>query len=687
MGNAGAAGGGAGAPATAVAVPAGTGADIGAADAVAGPAVPGPRRIAVLPPEEARKIAAGEVVDRPAALVRELLDNAIDSGGTRIEVSVDGGGCRRVEVSDDGEGMDRENLELCTLTHATSKIRSLDDLARAETLGFRGEALAAAAAVAALEITSSVDGREAWKLLAGPGESRPPRLEPANRNRGASVRALGLFDTIPARKRFLKREGSEAMLCRQAFIDKALAFPQLDLRFIQDGALKLALPKVESPRERFAAIVLGASALSSRGERNFLHELYALGEGFRVTIVVGGPELYRNDRRQQFIFANRRRIQDFSLLQALEYGVQGWFPNGTHPVGAVYIDIDPALADFNIHPAKREVRFADSGAIHHAVTGALRGFLRSAPAGAGDSEPPFLFSGDFSPAPPPGRDATRFPGRGGGNREGDFRGNGQGDFRGGAADGPARHRAADYSAQVLAMEALLEHPPAFAPLPGRGREGSPGPGAAREGAGPAEGARYRAAEAEPPYGGEQAGERGEFRFIGRVFGLFLLAEQGDRLFIIDQHAAHERILYDRFLSAPIVKQELLVPIGLESESPQEDAFLRAKREEFKGLGIVIEEEGAGRWQITALPEGWRLSDGETREALRDLRKAGENLAERWAATLSCHRAVRDGDYLDVQSARTLAEAALALPVPRCPHGRPVWIELSREQLYRGVKRT
>jgi DNA mismatch repair protein MutL len=231
-----------------------------------------------------------------------------------------------------------------------------------------------------------------------------------------------------------------------------------------------------------------------------------------------------------------------------------------------------------------------------------------------------------------------------------------------------------HAARVLAMEALLERPPDFVPPPGRkAPEGGPD--------------RYTAAEAEAPYAVGKAGESAEFRFIGRVFGLFLLAERGDRLFIIDQHAAHERILYDRFLSAPIVKQELLVPINMDSESPQEDAFLSAKREELKNLGIVIEEEGAGRWQITALPEGWRLSDGETREALRDLRDAGENLAERWAATLSCHRAVRDGDYLDDQSARTLAEAALALPVPRCPHGRPVWVEVSREQLYRGVRRT
>jgi DNA mismatch repair protein MutL len=165
-----------------------------------------------------------------------------------------------------------------------------------------------------------------------------------------------------------------------------------------------------------------------------------------------------------------------------------------------------------------------------------------------------------------------------------------------------------------------------------------------------------------------------------------LAERGDRLYIIDQHAAHERILYDRFLSAPIARQELLVPVRFEAESPQEGRFFRARGEELAKLGVVIEEEG-DFWQITALPEGWRLSDGETLEALRDLQNAGENMAERWAATLSCRRAVKDGDILDDLSAAALAEAALALPVPRCPHGRPVWVEISRAGLYRGVRRT
>ncbi|MDR1863175.1 MAG: DNA mismatch repair endonuclease MutL [Treponema sp.] len=579
-----------------------------------------PPAIRVLPPEEAKKIAAGEVIDKPAALVREFIDNAIDAGAQLIETVVEEGGIFKTEVSDDGRGMGKEDLELCILTHATSKIRSMEDLRTAETLGFRGEALAAAAAVSRLEILSSLDGREAWKLSAGPEGKNPARLEQSRRSRGTSVRALGLFDTIPARKRFLKRAGSEAASCRQIFNEKAMAFPGIGFRFIQDGSLKAFLPPANSFKERFIQIFLTGE------EGSFLHEIAAGGDGFSLNIVVGGPEIFRNHRRQQFVFANGRRIQDYSLIQALEYGVQGWFPNGIHPLGAVYIDIDPALADFNIHPAKREARFADPGAIHHAVTQGLRDFFRH------------INAVSSSPAK-----------------------------QGGEAGG------------YLALEALFEKPPS-----------PPQTGA------PLRGEAW-AAETRPPYGPERirAGEKpapGESlspakpRFLGRIFDLFILIEKGDRLFIIDQHAAHERIQYNRFISGPIDEQELLVAIPFDTESLEDDAFLKTRKDDLARLGIRIEAAEGGGWRVEALPDLWRLSDAETVREILGLRSAGANMAERWAATLSCRRAVKDGDYLDEGAALALAEEALKLPVPLCPHGRPIWLEITREDLFRAVKR-
>ncbi|GHV95565.1 DNA mismatch repair protein MutL [Spirochaetia bacterium] len=602
--------------------------------------------IRVLPPEEARRIAAGEVIDRPAALIREFLDNAIDAGALNIEVSVEGGGSKKAEVSDDGNGMRREDMELCWLTHATSKIRSLEDLNTACTLGFRGEALAAAAAMAQIEIVSSVDGSEAWRLEVGPGESHPPNLERSRRTKGTTVRALKLYDSIPARKRFLKREGSEAGLCRQAFIDKALAFPQISFRYIQDGKLKCFFPAAASKKERFAAALLGAQ------EAAFLHEINVTGSGFSAAVVIGGPELCRGDKRLLHVFANGRRIQDYGLAQAMEYGVQGWFPNGTHPVGAVYVEIDPALADFNIHPAKREVRFRDGGAIHHAISAGLRDFCRrfNIARGAANAaeredvahnESGFLFGSAGGTAAYGAHGGSA--GYGGGHQM--------------AAN--AANASGIASAGALAMEALLERPPAFVSRPGRSRESA-------------------AAEEAPPYG--------EPRYAGRAFGLFIMVEWGEKLFIIDQHAAHERILYNRFLAGPIPKQELLAPIPFNTESDEDDRFLAAKREDLSRLAVEIKKDGTG-WNIEALPADWRLGDAETVREILELRKAGENMAERWAATLCCHQAVRDGDYLDDASAFALAREALNLPDPRCPHGRPVWTEISREALYKAVRRS
>ncbi|MDR0502689.1 MAG: DNA mismatch repair endonuclease MutL [Treponema sp.] len=587
-----------------------------------------PRRIFILPPEEARRIAAGEVVDRPAALVREFLDNAIDSLALNIEVSIEEGGCKKVEVTDDGGGMSREDLEFCSLAHATSKIRGLDDLDTAVTLGFRGEALAAAAAVSRLEIISSADGREAWQLITGPGENHPPKFEQTRRTKGTSVRALSLFENIPARKRFLKREGSEAALCRQSFTDKTLAFNKINFRFTQDGRLKDFFPAVPSKKARFAAAFLNA------GDEIYLNEINAAGNGFNAAVVIGGPELFRSDRRQLFVFANGRRVQDYSLIQAMEYGVQGFFPNGSHPIGAVFVEIDPALADFNIHPAKREVRFRDSGSIHHAVSGAVKSFFHKREA-AGISH----------------KNAEEEREQGSWNREWE------------------------------------EKPESWQHIKNKTRESDPQssiPGTNYSFNREKFGNMHSFTDESPPV-------YGEMKYAGRVFSLFILIEWAQKLYIIDQHAAHERILYNRFLAENIPKQPLLSPIPFITESDDDDRFLELKRGELSHLGVDIEKDesggkNAGAWRIEALPADWRLGDAATVKEILSLKTAGENMAQKWAAACCCHAAIKDGDYPDDETAFALGKEALQLPDPRCPHGRPIWTEISRDALFKAVRR-
>jgi len=583
-------------------------------------------RIKILPPEEARRIAAGEVVDRPAALLREFLDNAIDAGSLNIEVSIEEGGCKKVEVSDDGSGMSPEDLKLCFLAHATSKIRAIDDLDTAVTLGFRGEALAAAAAVSRLEIITSMNGREAFSLVTGPGGGNACKTEQTRRTKGTTIRALNLFETIPARKRFLKREGSEAALCRQIFTDKALAFNGINFRFQNGGKLLGFLPAVSTKKERFAAAVM-------QDDKNFLHEINVSGSGFTAEIVIGSPQLFKNDRRSIYIFANGRRIQDYSLMQAVEYGSQGWFPNGTHPVGAVYINIDPSLADFNIHPAKREVRFRDPGAVHQAISGGVKNF----------------FHGLYLK-----------------------------DSHGNAKNTEAQKEDSDRNTELF-QRYSYEDTKAQKHEEVREREYQ---------------YSFNNKSVTPANISVNAFDKEEMRYAGRIFGLFILIEWGDKLYIIDQHAAHERILYNRFLEEQVPKQELLTPIPFVTESDDEDAFLKVKRGELSRLGIDIkkDDEHCGGdiadngWQITSLPADWKIGDAATVKEILELRTAGENMAQRWAASLCCKAAVKDGDYLDGETSLSLAKEALALAEPFCPHGRPVWTEINRQALLKAVKR-
>jgi DNA mismatch repair protein MutL len=231
------------------------------------------------------------------------------------------------------------------------------------------------------------------------------------------------------------------------------------------------------------------------------------------------------------------------------------------------------------------------------------------------------------------------------------------------------------------MEALLERKDEFTGLlrrsgPDWSRIGGTDAGSAEAGIAAEPGTAYsRAAESRD----------GMLRLVGRIFGLFIIVEKGDRIFIIDQHAAHERILYERFLSKPIAAQELLVAIPFSTESEAEDRFLRDKKEELTRLGIVLENED-GAWRIEALPAGWKRGDGETVEEILSLRNSSGGMTETWAASLACKAAIKDGDYLDDGAARELAAAALAIPEGRCPHGRPIWLEISREDLFRAVRR-
>jgi DNA mismatch repair protein MutL len=587
-------------------------------------------KIHVLPPEAARLIAAGEVIDRPAAVLRELLDNALDAGAREIVVELAGGGIDSLRVADDGEGMGAEDLALAILPHATSKIASADDLLRARTLGFRGEALPSIAAAARLEIlTRDESSAAAARLRAGPGLS--PTIEAAPGRRGTAVEACGLFEDYPARRRFLKRPAAEAGLCRQVLVDKALAHPGVAFRYSTDGRQVLVLP----PTDRVTRV----GDCAPEAPRGLVYGLRFSGAGFEGEVVLAGPAFHRADRRLMQVFVNRRRVQDWGLLSGLDYAFEGFLPGGAHPLAFLFLEIDPAVADFNIHPAKREVRLKEPEAPRRAMSKAIQDFLR----GLARRDP-----GAVSPAPGPelgwdeGREAVP------------ERAISPGGYQPGAS-GVA------YRAPARADEA-------------RG-SALPGPRPSWE--------EFHAARERSPASSAAAGG---LSYLGTAFGLFLVVERGEELFLIDQHAAHERLLFDELGARPPEVQELLVPISYVAEDEEEERRLDAMTEGLAEAGFRIERAG-GSWELLAAPVLLRGNLGGIFRELLDGRGAmNEDPGRSARAMAACKAAVKDGEPLDPAAALDLARRALDLPEPRCPHGRPVWARLTREELFRLVRR-
>jgi DNA mismatch repair protein MutL len=573
--------------------------------------------IRVLPPETARLIAAGEVIDRPASALRELIDNAIDSGAAEVSARIEEGGIGLIRVVDDGSGMDRADLELAAFPHATSKIATADDLLTARSLGFRGEALASIAAAATLEIVSKDEASpSAHRLLSRPGAAA--LIEACAGRRGTSVTVSGLFKDFPARRQFLKRPQAEAALCRQAFTDKAAAHPALAFRF-ESGS---GPPAVLRPSSRLERV----GALYPEPPLSLLHSIRFSGSGFEGELVFAGPAFARADRRLMQAFVNRRRVQDWSLLSSLDYGFSGYLPGGAHPYAFLFLEIDPALADFNIHPAKKEVRFKDPDGPRRSMASALRSFL--------------------------GGLARRDPAQ--------------------AMPDPS-------------MELELELRPR-PPLPSPAAAGI-APGAARPSWSGFDQLRERPASGEGTGLPPPSPERG-FRYLGPALGPFLVFEREGALWFLDQHAAHERLLFDELMSEAPSSQELLVPEEIEAEDEAEEARIAAALPLLAEAGFRLERDGAS-WLVAAAPS--ELAGGAA-SAVRELSRAplgsdGLGDPRRAARALAaCRAAIKDGDSLDDAAAEELISRALGLPEPRCPHGRPIWTRITREQLYRLVRR-
>lgn len=639
------------------------------------------RPVRQLSVDVARKIAAGEVIDRPAAIVRELLDNAVDSGADSINVEITGGGIEKIRISDNGSGMTEDDLKNCARPHCTSKIAESEDLLKLTTLGFRGEALASIAAVARLSISSGTKRMRASITEDHLLETIPPVQD----GRGTIVMSEGLFENFPARRNFLKRPASETMMCREVFIEKSLPRPDISFRLTVDGAIRHDLPGGVSLCERFAR------ALELKENTNLFSEIKNSGvesdgvSKWSYSLVIGEPSIYRNDRKQIFIFVNGRRVQEYSLLQAIEYGCQGFFPNGTHPVAALFLQVEPKFVDFNIHPAKKEVRFKDISSVHHGVSSGVREYFKSYGIKSSferekeiqeeiaKAEKNTLFQAivdnelareEKSPSQSSSYqiDHTK-PSYSSRLAEYALGGSTQmnTDSHGWGTDSKNQSAVADSEVQT--------------PFHSTGNIKFNQNASASE-------LRFSI-----PDSSVSSRADPDFIYYGTIFGTFLMVQKSGVFYLIDQHAAHERILFNRLMAGGSETQELLVPYEIQTESKEDDEYLASIQQTLTTAGFKCEKAGKGKWIFTSIPARWHGSQKDLKDAIFEKHVSPQEIIYQIAAMTACKAAVKDGTILGPEAAENLAREALLLKDPHCPHGRPCWTTLTKEELFARVRRT
>ena len=638
-----------------------------------------------LNPEVARKIAAGEVIDRPNAIIRELMDNSIDSGATSITVEIASGGIDKIRILDNGCGMTKEDLQNCARPHATSKISTDVDLMNLSTLGFRGEALASIAAVARLSIISG-----GWKMRASITEDHI--LEAVAPTQGTIVQSEGLFENFPARRQFLKRNATEGLMCKNTFIEKAMARPDIAFRFIQDGQTKIDLPANQSIKDRFIL----ANSYSEAPELFYQLSNSSGGEtpDWSFDLVIGEPAVSRSNKKEINIYTNGRKIQEYSLVQAVEYGGQGFFPNGTYPVAAVFIKVRPDLVDFNIHPAKKEARFYDISALHHGLSSTIKAFFQQYTyANFQEDKPTDEIRNqefDFNSLHPLNSNNSANSSNSISSNTKSFSLNlSKPSFNSmpviedkvsnytkesiGTKSSPIYERHISYKTSETKNQNLSDFRSKYLGIKTSN----------------AQELSDRASLVQAALDAQNDQAPAKVKYIGSCLGTFLLAEKNNCLYIIDQHAVHERILFDQLMNnqSQASRQALLIPYKIHTESKSQDNQLEKLKEQLGKIGFETKKVSDGEWEVTSIPDRWTGTEYDFRTLIFVKHVEPQEIIRSIAAMTACKAAVKDGYILDDQAATKLVEAAFTLEDPHCPHGRPIYTVISREKLFELVKRT
>jgi DNA mismatch repair protein MutL len=597
--------------------------------------------IHLLPDLLVSQIAAGEVVERPASALKELLENSLDAGSRDIRVDLEEGGIKLIRVADDGAGIDPDDLPLALTRHATSKIASLADLEKVASLGFRGEALASIASVARVTVTSRVQVQgHAWKIGALDGGVSLP--EPAALSRGTVVEARDLFFNTPARRKFLKTAATEYGHCDETLRRLALAHPECAFTLSHNGRVA----------RRFPVSDWQTRALEVLGE-DFAEAARTLDEAagpLRLFGLAGLPAYSRAGRDAQYLFVNGRFVRDKLLAHAIREAYRDVLHHERHPAFVLFLELPPEGVDVNVHPAKTEVRFRDGRGVHqfvfHVLERGLGGRLGDA-GRVGDDESP--------PAPLLQR----------GER-----------VVGGQAATSWRQQPMALASEPASYYGMVAEALASLPSPTGG-------GAGGEGAAHPESPHTKYTEHFPPLGHP----------LAQIAGIYILAENDKGLVVVDMHAAHERILYERLKQAldrkQMASQPMLIPVVFQA-TPLEMATAEEARAGLDAMGFEIAPVSPTHLAVRALPAMLKDADAETlaREVLKDIREFGISGAmtsrrDEFLASMACHGAVRANRRLTLPEMNALLRDMEATArADQCNHGRPTWFQLSLAELDR-----
>jgi DNA mismatch repair protein MutL len=589
--------------------------------------------IRLLPTDVANKIAAGEVVERPASILKEIIENAVDAGASQIDVEVISGGTRLVSVADNGSGMNRDDALLSIERHATSKIYTAADIEHIHTLGFRGEALAAISSVARFRLqTRRHDDLAGTELVVTGGKLLD--VKEAGGPPGTLIEVRDLFFNIPVRRKFLRSPQTETVHVRQMFLLQALAWPAVGMSLTLDGRRSWSLAAGASPMERIREL-FGKEIVAK------LCAIDKTGGEVRLSGFVSLPELTRGDRTEQYVFVNGRPATAPVVSYAINEAFHALIADGRHPYVFLYVEMDPELVDVNVHPTKKEVRFRNPSEVRDAIIGTIR----SALSGAGSA---FV-----------------------------------------AGQTPAFETPVVHEQQVVLPSLTIDDlPPSRVFSYPRLPPIEPRPPELRPGEGRAPVASIGAVM--PPL---QKGPWTWCRVIGQIGGLYVLLETEDGYVVMDPHAAHERVLFEEILHSfeqgHVESQGLLPPVTVELQ-PRDAMNVRKNLELIKKMGAGVSEFGGDTFVVDALPQGM---DGlNIQELLIDMARHLETLGERashtrWReeaiAQAACKAAVKARDHLSLREVEELVVALASAEMPyTCPHGRPTLIYTSFKELAR-----